>query len=164
MSKPLNDNIRMVGPKPLDDKYYNGLIPYTSTGQVNSLINPNDRYKGLTVLVGNDEFWYYQGIADGNLVAKPVNSGGSFSVSREKFTVTSVSPDGTTTVVGTMIGVTFNKIVAIQRGQSVFQDIGQAGTPSQIGDCVFISATGQLIVTPNEQLQPGEILTFVYLN
>ena len=70
MAIQLSDSIFVGQQKPVEDKYYNGLSPYTSTTQVNSLLASAVRYRGLTVNVNGVEYWYRDGILDGNLVAK----------------------------------------------------------------------------------------------
>ena len=49
MAIHLTDNIRVGQQKPVEDKYFNGLVPYTSVSDVNSLIEKKVRHIGLTV-------------------------------------------------------------------------------------------------------------------
>ena len=76
MAINLSDSIRVGQQKPIDDKYYNGLNPYTSTTEANSLLPSAIRYKGLTVNINNVEYWYKTGIADVDLIEKTSGSTG----------------------------------------------------------------------------------------
>jgi hypothetical protein len=82
MAIQLSDNIFVGQQKPVEDKYYNGLSPYTNTAQVNSTLDSAIRYRGLTVNVNGVEYWYRDGIADGDLVSKG-GGGGSIEVQDE---------------------------------------------------------------------------------
>jgi len=71
MSIGLNDNIKSDSPKILDDRYsLNGVTPYISVAQANATIPLTYRSLGLTVLVGNVEYWYRNGITDLDLIPK----------------------------------------------------------------------------------------------
>jgi len=74
----INDNLITYSPKPLDDRY--GL--YNSVAIANAAIISSVRYIGLTVGIktvgGVDDYWYYAGIADGDLILK---SGGGVGIS-----------------------------------------------------------------------------------
>ncbi len=74
MAIKLSDSIRVGQQKPLEDKYFNELVPYTSTTQVNTLLPKAVRHIGLTVNVNKEEYWYKDGIEDSNLVLKITNS------------------------------------------------------------------------------------------
>ena len=73
MSIKLSDSIRVGQQKPLEDKYFNELSPYTSTSQVNTLLPKAVRHIGLTVNINGEEYWYKDGIEDANLVLKVPN-------------------------------------------------------------------------------------------
>ena len=73
MSIKLSDSIRVGQQKPLEDKYFNELVPYTSTIQVNTLVPIAVRHIGLTVNIDGEEYWYKDGIEDANLVLKVPN-------------------------------------------------------------------------------------------
>ena len=73
MSIKLSDSIRVGQQKPLEDKYFNELVPYTSTTQVNTLLPKAIRHIGLTVNINKEEYWYKDGIEDANLVLKVPN-------------------------------------------------------------------------------------------
>ena len=73
MSIKLSDSIRVGQQKPLEDKYFNELVPYTSTSQVNTLLLKSVRHIGLTVNINGKEYWYKDGIEDSNLVLKSIN-------------------------------------------------------------------------------------------
>ena len=70
MSIKLSDSIRVGQQKPLEDKYFNELVPYTSINQVNTLLPEAIRHRGLTVNINGEEYWYKDGIEDSNLVLK----------------------------------------------------------------------------------------------
>ena len=74
MSIKLSDSIRVGQQKPLDDKYFNELVHYTSTSQVNNLVSKAIRHIGLTVNINGEEYWYKDGIEDSNLVPKIPNT------------------------------------------------------------------------------------------
>lgn len=73
MSIKLSDSIRVGQQKPLEDKYFNELVPYTSITQVNTLLPKSVRHIGLTVNINGEEYWYKDGIEDSNLVLKVPN-------------------------------------------------------------------------------------------
>ena len=70
MSIKLSDSIRVGQQKPLEDKYFNELVPYTSTSQVNTLIPKAVRHIGLTVNINGEEYWYKNSIEDDDLIFK----------------------------------------------------------------------------------------------
>ena len=70
MSIKLSDSIRVGQQKPLEDKYFNELVPYTSTAQVNTLLPKAVRHIGLTVNINGEEYWYKDGIENEDLVLK----------------------------------------------------------------------------------------------
>lgn len=86
MAQPINDNFILNSGKSIDAKYGKTLqgktVPYASTSEVNTAINVNYRYTGLTVLIddgtGPAEYWYKAGTTNDDLVAK--SAGGSSSV------------------------------------------------------------------------------------
>jgi hypothetical protein len=76
-------------------------VPYTSVAEANAALTPSFRYAGKTCLIddgtGIDEYWYYGGIADGNLVPKVrkvkpleiiIGAGAGYTVSTDKLTLT----------------------------------------------------------------------------
>jgi hypothetical protein len=67
----LNDNLRINAPKPSEERYLKpDNTPYSSIAEVNSLITVSRRYIGLTVRILNEEYWYKDGTADGDLILK----------------------------------------------------------------------------------------------
>jgi hypothetical protein len=78
MAIALADNIRVGAQKPIDDKYYNGLSPYISIAQANSLIASTVRFQGLTVNIAGDEYWYKNGILNTDLILKGSSTGGAY--------------------------------------------------------------------------------------
>ena len=73
MAIKLSDSIRVGQQKPLEDKYFNELVPYTSTTQVNTLLPKAVRHIGLTVNINGEEYWYKDGIEDNDLILKVNN-------------------------------------------------------------------------------------------
>lgn len=70
MSLELPYSIKVLSTESLDEKYLNGLVPYTSIAQVNSLLPVGIRSIGLTVNIANQEYWYKDNTTDGGLVVK----------------------------------------------------------------------------------------------
>ena len=66
----LPDGVRQVNPKPINLYYDNQGTPYVSVVEANSLVPIGIRYKGLTVNIANDEYWYRTGVDDINLIKK----------------------------------------------------------------------------------------------
>src|SRR5574343_521949 len=56
MSIKLSDSIRVGQQKPLEDKYFNELVPYTSTSQVNTLLLKSVRHIGLTFNINGEKY------------------------------------------------------------------------------------------------------------
>lgn len=73
MSLELPYSVRVLSTEPLDEKYLNGTIPYTSVAQVNSILLAGIRSIGLTVNIANQEYWYKDNITDGGLILKTPN-------------------------------------------------------------------------------------------
>ena len=74
MSIQLSDNIRVGQQLPIESKYFNGTVPYTDVAQAESLITIGLRHRGLTVNINGVEYWFKDGIADGDLVLKESNA------------------------------------------------------------------------------------------
>ena len=71
MAINLNDNIKIFAGKPSESKYLSSTnTVYSSIGNVNAAIPITLRHIGLTVNVGNVEYWYKDGVTDGNLIEK----------------------------------------------------------------------------------------------
>jgi len=69
--------IGRVNPVPLQKDYYNTSdTVYTDIAQVNSQIPQVLRYVGLTVNIGTDEYWYKNGVTNGDLILKQSGGGG----------------------------------------------------------------------------------------
>ena len=69
--------VRVLNPKPADDKYLNDGIPYVDIAEVNSLISEGIRHTGLTVNIQGVEYWYRDGVTDTDLIVKITDSGGN---------------------------------------------------------------------------------------
>ena len=74
MRHVLSDNIQVNAPKPIDNRYLNITVPYTSCSQVNTCLVAGVRYTGLTVNIAGVEYWYCGGILDSCLVSKSAGS------------------------------------------------------------------------------------------
>jgi hypothetical protein len=71
MAIELNDNIKVVAPKPSDPRYFKASnVPWSSTAEVNANIPSTERHRGLTVNINGVEYWYKVGILDANLINK----------------------------------------------------------------------------------------------
>lgn len=86
MAINLSDNIQVNLGKPVDNKYLQPILnrPYTGVSEVNSTIIGALRYSGLTVNVGGVEYWYKDGVGDGDLVLKTTGAGGGSGERIEK--------------------------------------------------------------------------------
>lgn len=70
MSVELPYGIKVVNPLPVDHYYDNAGSPYADTAAAIAAIPQPVRYRGLTVNVSGDEYWWRDGTADGDLVPK----------------------------------------------------------------------------------------------
>lgn len=71
MSHFLINNLDSLTNLPLDAKYYNSNnSPYANKDAVIKNIDKEYRYKGLTVNIDGQEFWFEKGIEDSDLVIK----------------------------------------------------------------------------------------------
>jgi hypothetical protein len=94
MSIIVNDNIQSNSSKSLDNKYMvDGVTPYADVAEVNSIIPLTYRSKGLTVLILNQEYWYRDGVADGDLILKGVSGGYSPPIVRYVYLVNDASDE-----------------------------------------------------------------------
>jgi hypothetical protein len=74
MAITLNDSAQVNAPRSMDNKYLlDGANTYANITQVNNKILSAYRTLGLTVLIGNDEYWYRNGITNSDLVLKTNN-------------------------------------------------------------------------------------------
>ena len=98
MAIQLSDNIFVGQQKPVEAKYFDGLQPWANTAAANTGILTPVRYRGLTVNINGVEYWYKDGIANGDLVIK--TAGGSGTV--QSIATSSPLTGGTITVNGTI--------------------------------------------------------------
>jgi len=70
MAIVLSDNIQVNAPKPVDSRYLNILVPYSSVSAANTAIVSGVRFTGLTVNINSSEYWYKNGILDTDLTIK----------------------------------------------------------------------------------------------
>jgi len=84
MAIELGDNIQTGAPKPTDSRYLNNQVPWTGVTEVNANIAGGIggvRYTGLTVNILGTEYWYKNGIGDGDLIPKELGASGSVNMS-----------------------------------------------------------------------------------
>lgn len=81
MAINLSDNIQTNAPKSADSRYMNNLVPYVSVAEVNSTLDAGVRFSGLTVNILGVEYWYKEGIGDGDLLEKTSAGGGTLNMS-----------------------------------------------------------------------------------
>ena len=70
MAITVNDSISTHAPKPLDDRYFNNLLPWADVAAANAGIPSTYRHKWLTVNIAGVEYRYANGVTDGDLVVK----------------------------------------------------------------------------------------------
>lgn len=132
MAISFNDNIKISAPKPIDAKYLNSSnLPYANVAEVNSTILEAERYLGLTVNINNVEYWYKDGVGDGDLILKSsssdgVVSGATFSGTTLVLSRTQNLPDVTVNISGitgidTFVtgGTLSGTILSLQRTQDL---------------------------------------------
>jgi len=80
MAIQYNENIKIAAPSPLDKRYLSertllgSPLPYSGVTEVNTVIISTERYTGLTVNIGGVEYWYKEGVTNGNLIEKKYDS------------------------------------------------------------------------------------------
>lgn len=79
MGIALGDNINITAGLPTDCRYLNSTEPWSSVSEVNANIGSGIRYTGLTVNIQGTEYWYKEGIGDGDLVEKQTSGGGTIT-------------------------------------------------------------------------------------
>lgn len=63
--------IKVLNPLPVESKFFNSSgLPYVDTTEVTTEIPESIRYQGLTVFVVDTEYWFKDGVTDGDLVVK----------------------------------------------------------------------------------------------
>lgn len=65
----INDNYNLSSNKPFDARYLNISTPWASLSAATTGI-PTYRYSGLTVNIAGEEYWWKDGLGDGDLVQK----------------------------------------------------------------------------------------------
>lgn len=71
--------VKVVNPLPTDYYYDNEGTPYTNTSAAKAAVAGAIRYRGLTVNINGDEWWWRGGVADGDLVLKIGSGSGDLS-------------------------------------------------------------------------------------
>lgn len=77
--KKLITNIKVLNNLPIDAKYFNGNVPYTSKDEVYTNIPKHYRHIGLKVNINNEEYWFKSGVEDTDLVKVELGGSGSSS-------------------------------------------------------------------------------------
>jgi len=168
----LNDNLKILVGAPLDDKYLNGdNTPYVDVLEVNTTIGIAQRYLGLTVNIANEEYWYKDGVADGQLVQKITASGGTSIVGIQN-TGTGAGQvysglSGTTaelrTIKGsgdTVVTTSGSEIIIFTQVTGNTQPIYTGASPSNIDAGGMVSGTPLIGKTLSEIIE--DIVTTVY--
>jgi hypothetical protein len=75
MAINLSDNIKISAPLPVDSRYFNNLVPYTSKTEVINTIPVGERYIGLTVNINGVEYWFESAIASVSDLVLKINAG-----------------------------------------------------------------------------------------
>jgi len=101
MALELPFGLKVLNPLPVDDKYLSGGTPYTSVSAVNTAIPEPIRHQGLTVNINGVEYWYKDGVTDGDLVLKTTGGGTAASGERIEKRYTG---DTSSFTVGTAVG------------------------------------------------------------
>ena len=103
MSINIQDGLFVSGPKPVEDKYLNNGAVWADTAEVLSTLPVQARYQGLTVLITATpepiEYWFRDGITDGDLVVKQADAGLNTSGSEDNQVLLSTG-DGSPTEFG----------------------------------------------------------------
>lgn len=86
MAIQLNSNLKIAAPAPIDKRYLSertvggSPLPYSGLTEVVSIIPSAERYIGLTVNINNVDYWFKNGVADGNLILKTVTGATSSTI------------------------------------------------------------------------------------
>ena len=75
----INDNYGLNAGKPIDSRYFDGLVPWADVSTANAGIVGSYRYLGLTINIAGTEYWYKDGLLDGNLIVKESGGGGTLT-------------------------------------------------------------------------------------
>lgn len=66
-------SVKVLNALPVDAKFMNGNVPYTSIAEANSILNIGIRHPLLAVNINNVEYHYKDGITDAHLVIKTID-------------------------------------------------------------------------------------------
>lgn len=137
----INDNYSLSATKPFDARYMNISTPWVDCAEVIAAI-PTYRYVGLTVNIAGTEYWWKDGIADGNLVPKVL--GGVSNLSGATNGLSLYSGD---TYIG--LGGVLTQNTTICGGDEILC----LGTSASTLSSLFIESSGAV------QIQSGSIYT-----
>ena len=146
MSITINDNIQTNLGKSLDNKYLkNGSIPYVSVLEANTIIPLSYRSLGLTVLIGNQQYWYKDGVADMDLVLK--SDGSSLPIVRYVYLVQDLSDASRMGGTSSNVYTTFQN--AYEAANALQVSLGGTNiVVVQVGN-ITAAASGNLTLTAN---------------
>lgn len=147
-------SVKVLNALPVDAKFMNGLIPYVSVAEANSIISIGIRHPLLVVNINNVEYHYKDGITDAHLVIKTIDvfskiikdSGiaRTFSLSDLNTTIvfTGSNPVALTLPTDTAVVLPIGfKVKVTQKGTGIVTS-SIAGI-SVITDCGYIMAIGE---------------------
>ena len=100
----INDNYGLNAGKPLDSRYFDGLVPWADEAAVNAGIVGSYRYIGLTVNIAGTEYWYKDDVGDVDLIEKE-SGAGTITGATNGLHVTGISGD-TIALGGDLTGTT----------------------------------------------------------
>jgi len=80
----LGDNVLVTAGLPIENRYTCGTRPYSADTEVHTVVTSDLRFSGLTVNVNGTEYWWKDGLENGDLV--PKTTGGGSATSGENVT------------------------------------------------------------------------------
>jgi hypothetical protein len=147
-------SVKVLDALPLDAKFMNGNVPYTSIAQANSIIGIGIRHPLLVVNINNVEYHYKDGITDANLVIKTIDLfikivkdaaiARTLSLADFNTTILFTGSNPVTLTLPTDAAVALPigyRVKVTQRGAGVVTS-SSAGL-TVVSDCGFASATGE---------------------
>jgi len=112
MAINLGDNINITAGLPTDYRYANGTQPWASEAAAKAGVDAGVRYTGLTVNIGGVEWWWKDGVGDGDLVLKTTGGGSATSGENVTKNVTQASHGFAVKDFIGWSGGTYNKAIA----------------------------------------------------
>ena len=156
----LNDNVKVNAGKPVESKYLNvSNAPFGSIAQVNTQISISERYAGLTVNINGEEYWYKDGVTDGDLVPK----GSTLTVFNPKPSVY-VATTGDIDLTGGTFGGTIDGIAVNDADRVLVKDqtlLFQNGIYAYSAATQTFYRTEDFDGTPSGDTQQGDFTTVI---